>query len=262
MGAKYKTHPLNTMPEIKEEFDVKQEGQDKSLDELLEKEEPTPSEPSPEKEEKNENEELEDDKVPLHKNKRFQEIYRERKEFLEKNKELEAKLEEFAAFKEEAEKKLSSVKEQPADLPNFYKQAFHSDDPALVNSWLEFEQGLKAEVAEKVRAELEEEIKLKEYQSKNFQKFVNEELQAMKDEGKKFDDQEVIDTAVKLKLFDEKGIVNLKGAYEILEARKEKEAVLKNKPRKDIASLTNSEGGSEPTNKKVYTAKDFARKWF
>ena len=84
--------------------------------------------------------------------------------------------------------------------------------------------------------------------------FIEEQIESLKEDGLKFDRNELMKVMYDYKPSDEKGNLDFKKGYEIMELLKKKDPE-KSKARKEIGS-DSGEGKSEPQAKKWFTPED------
>jgi|GEM_PF-1580880 len=191
--------------------------------------------------------------LPFHKHPRFKQI-------TDENNTLKGELEElkkgFSELKENNTKAVESKEDtQP---PDWFVGIFGEDQ----ERWKQFEsydnKRLK-EIEDKVINSVSEKQKAQQEQVNQWEKWVDDEVQKLKDEGNEFDKNELIKTAIEYRPTDEKGNYDLGKALTIMNAMKasKKKPVNKKKieARKKVADVS----GTPPTEDKPtdsYTSKD------
>lgn len=196
--------------------------------EETEKSETDPAESSPEKKSEeaapSDADENTDVNIPLNKDKRFKEIIKDRDE-------ARAQLSELMEWKRQSESALKT-QAQTQDIPQWFREIY-GDDP---NVWkvmqAQFSE-IRKQAADEAYQRLESQKQAEVKQLEEAKKFVDSQFEALKEEGKTFDKNAVIDTALKLKLFDDNGNYNLRAAYEVWSAKQSRP---QNTVKKRIAS--------------------------
>ena len=197
----------------------------------------------------------EEDKVPFHKHPRFQEITRE-------NRELKEAVKGLSKFREEAEPKLKELGQKGQPIPQWFANTFGENEQA----WEQY-QGYEKELRQKIKDEFyqeQEELgKQQEAEQKKWSDWTSNQLQQLKDEGLKFDQNELLKVLVEYKPMDDEGNLNFHKGYEILSKIKTAEGVDKSKKteeKKKTASATMEGGEGGEQERKYRTSKDLRNK--
>lgn len=227
-------------------------------------EEKDPAESSTEKEEdKKETEEEktaretkeqeEEDKLPFHKHPRFKALIGERNDFKLRAEKTEQELEKF---KGEVDSKISEIKESRSEntqKPKWFVEAFGENEEAWAG-FTEMNKEMRAEVTKEIREDMKKEQEEKDGSAKKWNDWIDNEINSLKEEGLKFDKNELMKVMEEFKPSDDKGNLNFRRGYEILEMQKKKDPE-KSKARKELAD--NSEDSkAEPTKKEYKTPED------
>lgn len=188
----------------------------------------------------------EEDKIPFHKHPRFQELVKERNELREEVEELNRKVDEgFSKIEKDSGKN--------KDIPAWFSRLY-GDDPEV---WKEYERADKErreEIKAEIREEFEERRKNEEADVVKNNQWVRESLQTLKDEGHKFEKNELLKIMVDYQPTDEKGNLDFHRGLEIYNKINEKNPDKAN-ARKKIAGNTESSGApsSEPKGSDIKT---------
>lgn len=226
-----------------------QGDEDKSEDESENTEDDKKSEDDKDKSEDKSNTDDEDDKksnIPFHKHPRFKQI-------IDDNKKLKETIDGLTSKQDETDKKLSKDNET---IPNWFSELYGDNEKA----WEMYNDRTKTERKE-MKAEILSEIK--EEQSKateetnKWNEWVDDEIQSLKDEGLKFDKNELMKVAVDYKPTDDKGNLDLKKAYDILQMQLVKP---KSNERKKVADGTTKQTKSESKSDEFQTAHSLRNK--
>jgi len=214
-----------------------------------EKETPTetPAEIKPEEEKETpaeENKETEE-KIPFHKHPRFKSLVEEKNRYKE----------ELDELKERVESKFSELEEsrsQTQPIPNWFSDAF-GDNPEVWEKYQSHEKEAREEIKREIREELESEQNHKAEESQKWEDWVDDQIETLKDDGLKFEKNELMKVMVDYKPTDEQGNIDFKRGYEILQMTKKKDPE-KSEARKQIADDGKPKG--EPREKKWKTPED------
>lgn len=126
-------------------------------------------------------------------------------------------------------------------------------------------QALQGAEREKIKAEIREERQTLQEQEnaevKKWDDWVDQEIIALKADGKKFDRNELLKVAIDYKPTDDSGNISFSGAYEILQAIKSKKSdSAKSQARKKLGDATTSDSKAEPSQKGYKTPEDLKGK--
>jgi len=193
--------------------------------------------------------------LPFHKHPRFKQLTDENKDLKERFATLEGRLEEKASHGRPI---------TDADVPRWLKTLM-GDDPALYAQFNEYQESLITNVVQKVQeGQTSQSQAAKEEQAK-WQKWVNDEFDALKAEGHTFNQEEVSRIALEIDPRDEEGNISIRKSLQIWQERQELVKLKGKNPatvqaKKEIAAKTLSGGGTAPEAKKVLTAADLKGK--
>lgn len=178
--------------------------------------------------------------VPFHKHPRFKQI-------IDDNNSLKKTIEGLTSKQNEVNEKLSKDSET---IPNWFSELYGDNEKA----WEMYNDRSKTERKE-MKAEILEEIKQEQSkateETNKWNDWVADEVQSLKDEGLKFNENKLMKVAVEYKPTDDKGNLDLKKAYNILQMQAKKP---KNNDRKKVADGTTKQTKSESKNEEFQTA--------
>lgn len=247
--------------------DINKEGEDPFAQ--FDKENETPSESQPEnkedKEEPDQGEKPKEDAIDTPKDNTdneedtpFHIRWKAQKEKLEQ--EFNEKLE---AYKKEIEQKVeSTIKHEDSDIPEWFIE-LHGDNPKGWQKYQEREKIREEEIKKSVLQEYEEQQKSKQEESKKWEKWVDDEVNALEAEGKKFDRNELIKTVIEFRPTDENNNFDFRKGYAIMEAIKAKNNVVDKEAsneRKKIADIATKSASGDAPKKDFMTPADLRGK--
>lgn len=161
-------------------------------------------------------------------------------------------LNELRKFRDEVTPKLSTYEEviaklgKPAEsnIPDWFPKSGNAQaDTQKYQEYLNYENGVKAQIKQELLAEQTKEAQAKTAEEKKWTDWVENSIQELTDEGLKFDKNELQSIALKYLPSDEQGNIDFRKAYEIMtELNKYKAAPLAQKAdaRKKIGDLATS----------------------
>jgi hypothetical protein len=188
-----------------------------------EKKTETEESPSQEGEEALAEDTPEEENLPFHKHPRWQELQDELKTTREE-------LEKFKTAKDEKT-------ETDVSLPKWGVKLY-GDDAVSKEAYQDYltEESQKVEsIKSKIKAEEEERQKREQEETDKWNKWVDQEVETLKADGKKFDKNELLNIALKYRPIDEQGNVSLQKAYDIYELQKKKPSADEKKRIADIS---------------------------
>ena len=255
-------HPATQMDIRKELAEIPYENEGKDLGDIYKEEEKetpaeTPAEKKPEEEEETEEEKIareaketeEEEKIPFHKHPRFKALVDEKNQYKE----------ELDKFKENMESKFSEIKESQSkttNIPGWFTELYGENEAAWVK-YQEYDKQTRDEIKQEIRDEFQKEQKEKDELSSKWNSWIDEQVDSLKEDGKKFEKNELIKVMMDYKPSDDKGNLDFKKGYEIME-------LLKKNPEKAEArkKLVDESGKSksEPEAKKWFTPDDLKGK--
>lgn len=184
--------------------------------------------------------------VPLNKDRRFKEI-------LDNNKALERRLQEMQTSQEKmlAEMKSTTTNKSIKAPPPAFKELFGEGNEHLWEKWQTLypqqEQVNVAEIKSQLFAELEAKQKAETDGQKQRLEWVNSEVQKLKDDGLKFDKNELLQVIETYQPTNAEGYLDFQKGFQLLELiNKTKPENQRKNARKDIAAKTSPTGASEP----------------
>lgn len=183
--------------------------------------------------------------VPFHKHPRWQERERE----LEA---LRAEIEDLKSAKEET---------PPSDATGpdeWFREAF-GENEMLWQKFNKYTASLKEEIKAEFVRDQEQARQQEQETLQNLTAKFDADIQELKDEGKKFDENELRQIAADYFPTDENGIVSMRKAYGIYDAMRSRQSEEKSSARKDLAAKTTSDDKGETTPKDYVTAAEARR---
>jgi unconventional prefoldin RPB5 interactor 1 len=231
------------MKTIKEDLaEIPSEGE--KLEDV-ELESPTKEEEKKEEEKKlpAEEEKKTEEETPFHKHPRFKELVEEKNQYKK----------DLDELREEVESKFSEMDSQSkTKSPEWFSEAF-GDQPELWDKFQAYNKSDREAIKNELREELKAEKETKEEEVKKQSEWVEDQVNSLKDEGLKFEKNDLLKVMWDYKPTDDEGNLDFKKGYEIMEALKKKDPEKAN-ARKEIVSEGKSK--SEPEDKKWKTPQD------
>lgn len=253
-----KTPSESSTEETKEEKSPSSQGEEKTEETKETEEESKEESKDKSEEETKETEESKDsteteDKVPFHKHPRWKSMY-------EKNKDMAEVIDDLKAFKDEVQPKLKELTQaqQTQQTPSWFTD-IAGDNPEAWTKYQAHETALKKQIKEEFQ---QEQTDLQDKQKKEADKWTNwveDSVQGLKDEGLKFDRNELMKVVVEYRPTDNEGNLDFKKGYEImtkLNAVQKNEKTQKVKEKKKVASQTMEDSKGETKTKDFVTTHD------
>lgn len=188
--------------------------------------------------------------VPLNKDKRWQDM---RESIKQRDSQMEEMKKEHQAQISELKELIQSGKSQPAKAPKAFAELFGIDTEEAWSKWLELSQATVTPVDEKaLEAKILKQIEAKQQEQSQAQKkqleWVDTELGKLKEEGLKFEKNELLSILDTYRPTDENGYLDFRKGYELLQmANATKPANHRKQARKELAGKTASSGAGDPT---------------
>jgi hypothetical protein len=139
------------------------------------------------------------------------------------------------------------------------------ENESISKKYQEYERDLREQLKEEIREEQTQAYQQEQQARQKVDQWTNQQLQNLKDEGLKFDQNELLKVVVNYKPVDDAGNLDFHKSYDILEKIKAAESVEKFKKtdeKKKIASQTMEGGQAEGSPKDYRTPKDLRyRDW-
>lgn len=223
---------------------IEEEEQDEQAEETTEKSEATdPAESSTEKVKEeaasSDAEENSDVNIPLNKDKRFQQVLKERDEHKRQLAEL---MEWRKSLESSAEREV-----QTEAIPHWFTELYGDNPEVWKVMQLQFQE-IEKRAADNAYKRVESSRQEEEKKLSEAKKFVDTQFETMKEEGLAFDRNAVIKTALDMKLYDEAGNYNLRAAYEVWNARQSKpQSTNKKRIASDTVKGTSGERKQSPS---------------
>ena len=233
--------------------DVPTEGSDPFKD--MEKETPPESLPEtkPEEDKPKEGESTPEDNLPFHKHPRWIERETELDRLRERDEENTKIIQELAAFKEDYSKKTEST-----DIPDWFRELYGENEIAW-QKYSEYEQVRTEEIEKKVIERQEQYQRQALEETTKWNKWVDNEVKKLEDEGKKFDRNELIKTMLDYRPTDENNNFDFQKGYKIHEMLKRKPDTSHSDARKILADTTTKTTGGEKPPKDYMTTNELRR---
>lgn len=263
------------MSEVKEFFDaIQQEG------ELVGQEKETPAESSPEsnrtetspssqgeQEQQEEsvtsqpeaNTENEEEKVPFHRHPRF-------KALIEEKQHLRQTVEDLLPLREEVERMKQELKEKgvattPTQIPNWFSNLFGENEYAY-QEYMKHTQAEREAIKSEIKQDFEREQQLKAQEQQRWRNWVDENLNILKEQGHKFNKNELMKIMFDYKPTDDQGNLSFEKGFDLYQKIKLSE-LNSSKEKKDIASKSISENKPESKSRGYKTSADLrGTDWF
>lgn len=228
--------------------DVKQEG----LEPFADMEE-TPSESLSEKETAPEEEVVQQENVPFHKHPRWIERENELQELRESNEATARELEELKAMR---------AVSSDSDIPDWFVELYGENETAW-RKYNEHEQQRTQEIENRILTRQQQEAQQKAQETERWNKWVDDEIKRLEDEGHTFDRNKLIKTMLDYSPTDGDNNLDFNKGMSIYEALEGKQDNKKSEARKaiaDTATATSTKG--EPTKKDYMTPAELRnRSW-
>lgn len=187
-----------------------------------------------------------DEDKPFHKHPRWREVYAK----AQKVDELERRLQELA------EKPEPKPQEPPVSYaPKWFRDAYGDNQEAWADYQKTQEQTIQKAVAEaqqRTLSKIEEQKKAEQEAVAKADAWIQGELDALKDEGAKFDQNKLLKIVSDYRPVDVNGLWNIRKAYEIYQIMDRKDAE-KTGAKKRLAASTVSTGASDSSDDEVMT---------
>lgn len=238
--------------------DIKKEGSDPF--EMMEKDTPEESTTSkePEADKPAEGVNTQDDNVPFHKHPRWIERENELKELRERDEATAKELAELKTLTAETSKRL----EPTSAIPEWFIELYGANEVAW-RKYSEHDRAQRDEMKREVLAEQEATRQQQTQEAAHWNKWVDTEIDKLKEEGHTFDRNKLIKTMLDYRPTDEQGNFDFKRGIEIYKLNESKDDPAKSQARKELADATTRSPGSGGSKKKDYmTAGDLRhRSW-
>jgi len=245
--------------------DVKKEGSDPFAPYDKEKETPSESQPEKEqdKEEPNPGDTPKDEAEKPEDNSDKEEDTPFHIRWQKREEKLKADFDEkFEAYKRELEQKVEErIKPEDSTIPDWFTELFGENEVA----WQKYEAREKAreeEIEQRVLKTYEERQNKQTDEAKKWEKWVDDQVLSLENEGKKFDKNELIKTVLDYRPTDEQGNFDLRKGYDIMVALKGKQNETKIQAsikRKEIADITTKKAGGDTPKKDYLTPADLRK---
>jgi hypothetical protein len=195
-------------------------------------------------------EQEEKDNIPFHKHPRFKALVEEKNQYKE----------ELDKLREDVESKFSEIKESRSEtvkIPSWFTELY-GDNEVAWGKYQEHDKETRAEIKRELREEFESEAKEQENSSAKWNTWIDDQVDALKDEGLKFDKNELMKVMMDYKPSDDAGNLDFKKGYEIMEVLKKKDPE-KSQARKELVD-DSGKSKAEPQAKAYFTPEDMRGK--
>ena len=196
-------------------------------------------------------EQEEEDKIPFHKHPRFKALVEEKNQYKE----------DLEKMREDMESKFSEIKESQSkttEIPSWFTELLYGDNEVAWGKYQEHDKETRAEIKRELREEFESEKKEQENSATKWNTWIDNQVDSLKDEGLKFDKNELMKVMMDYKPSDDAGNLDFKKGYQIMEVLKKKDPE-KFKARKEIVD-DSGKSKAEPQNKAYFTPEDMRGK--
>lgn len=195
-----------------------------------------------------------DENIPFHKHPRFKQLVEERKELREKVSTYEQRLNDL-------ENRFTHQSHSAPEIPSWFVHLYGDNAEA----WQLYSEYTITE-KERIKNEAVQELRQSETQAAKRQEemdnWVSENIQSLKDDGHKFDENKLLKILVDYSPTDKQGNIDFGKGLEILQKLEKVEnieSIEKSKAKKEIAAHTTSSVEGNTKSKKVMTAKDLRK---
>lgn len=228
------------MAEIDEALaDVKQEGEKPFADKETDTPTESPAVNEPEKDKPAEGDVPAEENVPFHKHPRWIERETELKELREKDEAHAKEIEELKAFQKEA------THSKPTAIPDWFRELY-GDNEAAWTKYSEHDRAQRDEIKREVLQEQESLRKREADDANRWNKWVEDQIIKLQNDGKQFDRNKLIKTILEYRPTDENNNFDFEKGYRIYEALEQKEAdPQKSQARKQLADIAGSTKGDK-----------------
>jgi len=172
--------------------------------------------------------------LPFHKNPRW-------KKMQEKNADLQSKLDDLSTSQTEIKESLKTS--QAVELPDWWITLADKDETSqkAFRQYQAYNSSQRAEIKKELMAEQKAHTEEQAKESERWTNWVDESMDALKEEGLKFDSNELKKVAVDFQPLDADGNISLRKAYDILQLQKAaKKDTSKATAKKAVAAKTTS----------------------
>lgn len=232
---------------------------------LVKEENDTPAESSPENNnvkeepvqgeiENKPSENTEPENEPFHKR------WQAREEKLKRELE-EKRLQDIEALRQEFEQRFTSrpASEEDVEIPKWFV-TLYGEDPVAYKAMQEADAIRKEEIKRELIENLKQEQLQAQQEEQKWNKWVDEGIASLEEQGLKFNRNELINTMLQYGPTDEEGNYDFKKGYDILVALKGPQNTSTTLAKKKVASLSSTSKGAEPNRKPYMTSADLRHK--
>jgi len=239
-----KETPEGSQPENKpKEEEPSHQGDDDEPDKSDDKEGDEPDKPDDKLDEPNTDDE--DDKksnIPFHKHPRFKQI-------IDDNKSLKKTIEDLTSKQNETNEKLSNI-DNKETIPKWFSELY-GDNQSAWEMYNERTQTERKQMKQEILSEIKEEQSKATKETDKWNDWVSDEVQSLKDEGLKFNENKLMKVVADYRPTDDKGNLDFKKAYDIMQMLGTKKP---NTDRKKVADGTTKQTKSESKSEEFQTS--------
>ena len=238
---------INDFDKEKEEKETPEGSQPKNkLEESTEKEPKTVDKPKKGEEEKGKekDDKKKEEPTPFHKHPRFTKLVEERNQYKQDLQELKNNMDSKFS---EIEKKDSQSK-----IPNWFSELYGDNENAW-NEYSKYDKQNRADIKKEILDEMNSKQQEVDKQQQERDSYIDQEFQALEEEGKKFSRNEFMKFMIEWKPSNDKGQLDFQKGYKMFELMNKKDPK-KMAARKKIASSKSSK--AEPKSEKWKTPAD------
>ena len=199
-----------------------------------------------------------DDELPFHKHPRWKKVIEERNELREVTQRQEERL---AALETAQQGRNDAPAPKKIQIPDWFRESFGENDEAWAG-FREYDAQRRAEMKAEVLQEQESVKAQAVEESKKWDKWVDGQLDALEDEGLKFDRNRLLKVANDYLPSDSDGNIDFRKAYDILQKMEPSDAGDKAKAKKEAAGRAAPSPTQAKPEKSVLTSKDLRGKSF
>ncbi|WP_457635788.1 hypothetical protein [Persephonella sp.] len=185
-----------------------------------------------------------EENIPFHKHPRFKQLIEENRKLKEL---VETSTQKVQEVEGKIEEKLKVEVKDEVKLPRWWSILAGEDEISqqAYKDFMEYDKEQRARIKQELLEEQQRQEQEQKEVEERWNKWVDEEIKSMQDEGLEFDKNELIKIAVDFQPTDQNGNISLRKAYDILKLQKKDKDSLTEK-KKEIASKTSSSSNKDP----------------
>jgi len=190
-----------------------------------------------------------DEPVPFHKHPKWAEIYNQNKELKSTVEDLQTQMTQRQQIQQEMQR--------PTSVPDWFRRLY-GDDQETYRLYQQDQVNNRQSIKDEIRREFQEEQQQVVQQQKQWEDWVESELNIMKADGLKFDRNRLIKIALDYQPSDQNGNIDLRKAHQIMMMQEGKKDTEQIKARKKVANVTGSKKAT--SSKSTVTASSIRKK--